>query len=95
MAYVASFYMTICLHITPIKLSGKVLDLFMLLEYKAIDHLLIGMIQSYKERIINAEGPNQVLEFFKFDLMKESLKGDNIGSFINSKSLNLLLEGNN
>lgn len=74
------------------KLSGKVLDLFMLLEYKVVDHLLIGMLECYSDRILSAEGPNQVLEFFKFDLMKESLKGDNIGSFINSKSMAIILE---
>ena len=91
MAYVASFYLTISLHISPIKYSGKVIDIYMLLEYQAIDHILLGLLQTYKNRILSAPSPNSVLEFFKYDLMKESLKSDNMGGYINQKSLDLLM----
>lgn len=63
----------------------------MLLEYKAVDHILIGLIETYKQRIMEAGNQTEVLEFFKFDLMKESLEGENIGCFINSESLKSLI----
>jgi len=63
----------------------------MLLEYEAIDHLLLGLLQRFQKKIMAFKSPVDVLDFFKFELMKECLASDNIGAYINPKSLETFL----
>ena len=90
-AYVASYYLTLCLHITPMQFSGKVIDLFMLLEYKCMDFILLGLFKTHKKRIMSFNDPSEILGYFKMDLMKESLRFDQIGAYLDIYSLKKLL----
>lgn len=91
MAYLAPFYLTIFLHITPIKHSGKLLDIFTLVEYEAVDQLLLGLLTSNRSKILNFKTEDQIIIYFKEDLMKESLKNDGVGSFVLADSLERFL----
>lgn len=55
MSYFASFYLTIFTHITPLHLTGKIIDLYMLAEVEVIDYLILGMLQLLKKKIMNFE----------------------------------------
>ena len=90
-AYVASFYLTIFLHITPILFSGKILDIFMLIEYAAVDHLLLGLLTSNREKILSFKSEDLIISFLKEDLMNECLEFDGVGGFMLSDSLELFL----
>ena len=63
----------------------------MLLEYEAIDHPLLGLLERYKKKIVGFESPVGVLEYFKEGLMKDCLSEENFGSYMNSKSLDQFL----
>ena len=92
MAYLAPFYLTIFLHVTPIKHSGKILDIFMLVEYEVVDHLLIGLLTSLRKRILDMPSEDDIILFFRDQLMEECLEHDNIGSFLMTDSLEDILK---
>ena len=79
------------MHITPLKLSGKILDIFMLLEHEMVDHILIGLLQVHEDKLMAMDHAANVMEYFKNSLMADSLTSDTIGNFINEESLNKLM----
>jgi hypothetical protein len=79
------------MHITPLKLSGKIIDIFMLLEHEMVDHILIGLLQIHEEKLMAMEHAAMVMDYFKNQLMQDSLTRENIGNFINEESLHKLM----
>ena len=49
------------------------MDTFFILGEATIDHILLGLITSNKEQILGFENQNDVLNFFKEDLIKDSI----------------------
>lgn len=90
-SYVSTFYLTICLHITPMQLSGKILDIFMLLELELVDHILIGLLEAHRQKILEMDNASDIMDYFKNKMMSESLLNENIGFFINEESLKKLI----
>ena len=71
--------------------AGKILDIFMLVEYDIVDHLLIGLLTSLQNKLLEMKQEDDILVFFKEGLMNYCLKNDNIGSFMLLDSLEMFL----
>lgn len=71
--------------------SGKILDIFMLLELELVDHILIGLLEVHREKILEMENASYIMDYFKNKMMSESLLNENIGFFINEESLQKLI----
>lgn len=89
LAYVAPFYLTIFMHVTPIKYSGKLLDIFCLVEEEVVDNLLTGLLMSKKKILLGFHVESQIMDYFKDDMMTSALKCDCVGSFLLPDSLQL------
>lgn len=75
MAYFASFYLTFFIHLAPIELSGRILDSFFVLEYDLVDHLLLGMLEKNKKKILDFERQDMLLKYVKYQMIEETLSG--------------------
>jgi len=79
------------MHVTPIKYSGKLLDIFCLVEEEVVDNLLTGLLMSKKNILIGFHVESQIMDYFKDDMMTSALKCDSVGSFLLPDSLQLFL----
>lgn len=59
----------------------------MLIEYDAVDHLLLGLLTSNKTKILEMEDEDEITTFFKEELMDGCLSNDGVGSFMLADSL--------
>lgn len=64
----------------------------MLLEHEMVDHILIGLLQIHEEKLMAMDNASSVMDYFKNQLMKDSLTRENIGNFINEESLQKLMQ---
>lgn len=81
-AYFASFYLTVCMHITPMEFAAKILDLFLIIGEDTIHYLLMGILISQKNYLLSLANEEQILNFLKNDLMRQVFKTEHIGSFL-------------
>jgi hypothetical protein len=79
------------MHVTPIKYSGKLLDIFCLVEEEVVDNLLTGLLMSKKKILMDFENESQIMSYLKEDLMISALKCDSVGSFLLPDSLEMFL----
>jgi len=80
------------MHVTPIKYSGKLLDIFCLVEEELVDHLLLGLIMCHKLYIQSLPNESQILVYFKDELLDQSLGHDTSGSYLLPDSLEKFLK---
>lgn len=59
----------------------------MLIEYDAVDHLLLGLLTSNRSKILDMEEEDQITTFFREELMQNCLSHDGVGSFMLADSL--------
>lgn len=79
------------MHVTPIKYSGKLIDIFCLVEEEVVDNLLTGLLMSKKKTLMGFENEAQIMSYLKEDLMDSALKCDSVGSFLLPDSLEMFL----
>ena len=91
-AYFASFYLTVCMHITPMEYAAKILDLFLIIGEETIHYLLMGILISQKTHLLSLENEEQILNFLKNDLMRQVFKSEHIGSFLMLEDWEKILE---
>ena len=94
MAYFASFYLTFFLHLTPIDLSGRILDTFMIFEHNFVDHMLLGLLEKNKKLILEIDRQDQLLKYIKYQMVKDNLlESGGISKLFLGESLNLFKNG--
>ncbi len=81
-AFFASYYLTVCMHITPMESAAKILDLFLVIGEDTIHYLLMGILISQKSHLLSLKNEEEILGFLKNDLMRSAFKSDHIGSFL-------------
>lgn len=63
----------------------------MLLELELVDHILIGLLEAHREKLLEMDNASYIMDYFKNKMMSESLLSENIGFFINEESLSKLI----
>lgn len=93
-AYFASFYLTFFVHLAPIELSGRILDSFLVLEHNFVDHMLLGLLEKNKKKILEFERQDSLLKYVKYEMIKETLNGNGtIEDILIKESVRLFKKG--
>ena len=80
--YFASFYLSVCMHITPMEYSAKILDMFLFIGEDTIHYILMGLLISNKQYIMDMDNEEEILNFLKNEIMKSTFKNGCIGSIL-------------
>jgi len=87
LAYVSPFYLTVFLHITPFEYCGKILDIFMVVGFEVVHHLLLAILSSKQSKLLAMDNEGEIIEYLKCDLMKEIISSDNFSNLLLPDSL--------
>lgn len=82
MAYFAGFYLTICLHITPMDIAGKILDLFLIIGENTVHYILMGVLTNQRQKLLALENEQKVIDYLKNDMMKDLFQNDSLGGIL-------------
>ena len=93
-AYFASFYLTICMHITPMEMAGKILDIFFMVGEDSIHYVIMGVLKSVREQLMSFPTEEKILVFLKNDLMRQVFTSGCIGSILIFDHLSEMMSSN-
>lgn len=82
MTYFIPFYMTLFLHMTPMVLSGKILDLYMMISNQIVDHLLMGLLVAFKGEILKLDNEDKICRFIQKELMEKALIDNTLSNLL-------------
>jgi hypothetical protein len=70
------------MHITPLQLSGKIVDLYLMIGEYAVHYVLMGVLQSQKDKIMAFHSEEYIMSYLKNDLMRDVFQTGGIGSVL-------------
>ena len=70
------------MHITPMELAGKILDMFFIVGEDAIHIVLMGVLECQKQKILAMKNEEEILQYLKGGLMKDIFNTGCIGSIL-------------
>lgn len=86
-AYFAPFYLTICMHITPLGLAGKIIDLYLMIRENTIHYVIMGVLQTQRTKLLDLDSEEQIMAYLKNDLMRDVFETGCIGSVLIAEHL--------
>lgn len=76
------------MHITPLHLSGKIFDLYLMIGELAVHYVLMGVLASQRDKIMNLPSEEFIMSYLKNDLMNDVFHTGSIGSVLLAEHLN-------
>ena len=74
---------------TPVEDSHRIFTAFLLIEYDIVDHVLMGLLTFYKQKILGFNKFGNMMKFIKNDMLSSTLRTDHLGSLFLVDSLEL------
>lgn len=90
--YFAGHYITIFMQSCPLQSSSVILDLFFVLGVELIDHLLIGMLQACRNKILKLERIEDVIIYIKNELLQSFLQNNGLRKILTKESIDQFLQ---
>ena len=81
-AYFAPFFLTICMHITPLELSGKIIDMYLTMRENTIHYVIMGVLETQRAKLLAMKSEEQIMAYLKNDLMRDVFETGCIGSVL-------------
>lgn len=81
------------MHITPLELSGKIIDLYLMIGEVTIHYVLMGVLESQKSKLLSLKSEEQIMSYLKNDLMRDVFETGCVGSILIAEHLLEFYEG--